>query len=333
MGDRSIDQVNPNTVYVFDDLDFDMHLKRDYDFKRCNSFELFPVIKYLMSHKKERFRERYNRMIMEFEDKLISDGSNLSLDYFHDNLETLNVSYYNFWFYNRMSDSNVLGSYSLLENEIYIDKKGSLRILAHELLHVLGSKIDGPEYKSGFHYANAKDRIHLGKYFNEGYVEVLADRYFGMRSTPAYAKDKVFATLIEDVVGREKMEELYSHGDIEGLFDELLPYTTEDKLVNFFKDVEKNHKLKSDKDGYTTKEQLQAFARCENFCLECWLQKQKHEGLSDTEIGKKYFSYLDRVYEKTAQAYNNSLYLEVLTRVVKISYANVVGEEKSNYKL
>ena len=322
-----------NSIYVFDDINDNMVLRRENNKKRCHAFPFFGLFQYYSSHQKELFQQRYHYMISVFEEKISQEAPHINLDFYHKNLKTLKVSDFNFWLYNKFSSKDTMGSYSLLNNEILIEWKGSLRIFAHELFHMLGRSISATEYKSGFHYINIKDIIHVGKYFNEGYVEVLSDRYFGLRSTPAYAKEKVFASLIEDVVGKEKMEELYSKADIEGLFQEIMPYTTEDRMVRFFQDVERNHKLRGDSKGNLTRQQLMTFARCQNFCLECRLEKWKQEGLSDQEIGHKYFEFLGNVYNQTASAYPNSLYIETLNRVAKISYENVIGERKSNIKL
>lgn len=327
-------RLKPTTVYLFDNFKKqDMVLCREEDKKECYETDVFLFIKYFFDRKNKSFKQRYEDMISDFEEKISQEAPYVDLDNFHKNLESLTVSGYNFFFYNYMSGKRVKGSYSLINNEIFIDKKGTLRVFGHELLHVASSVIDGDEYKSGFHYANIKERIHLGKYFNEGYTEVLADRYLGLRTNPAYAKDKVFAALIEDVVGKQTMERLYFKADIKGLFSELLKYTSEDKLVQFFKDVESNHKLKLDKNGNITNEQLACFGRCQSFCLECYLEKEKQKGLSDKEIGDNYLSYLDSVYLKTVSGYPNSLYLEVLNRVAKISYSNVMGVKKSSQRL
>ena len=304
----------------------------NYDDKHKRS--VLSSLKYIFSNKRVN-DDKYQNAMMQFREKLATEAPYINLDIFDKNLKTLNIYYNNYALYNRVSNKKVKGSYDSINNNLYIDKDESLRIFYHELLHVASANIDNENeiYKIGFRYANIDEVIHIGKYFNEGYTEVLADRYFGLRTSPAYAKEKVFASMIEDVVGQETMESFYFNADLLSLFEELEKYSSEDKIVRFFKNIELMHMFNNKREPANYAQLARMFGECQTFCLECYLEKLKQDGLSYEDITRKYWKHLDSIYEKTMPAYCDIIHLSELVDSTKKAYNNVMGTEKSNYKL
>jgi len=320
-------------IYYYDIPDKDMAFgEDDYNGKRIVS-KFFYSLKY-MFNSQNIDEAKFKRAIEQFQEKLSFEAPYINLDIFNKNLKTLGIFYNNYSFYNRLTKQGIRASYDSIENNLYITKDEVSRILYHELLHTATADInkETKEYKVGFRYANIKENIHLGRFFNEGYTEVVADRYFGMRAAPAYVPEKAFASMIEDVVGKEKMETCYFEANVLGLFRELEKYSSQEKMVQFFKDIEQMHH-NSATGVYDPKEQSRLFGNCQQYCLECYLTKLKQKGMSHEEISMNYAKYLDTVYERVIPAFSDNLSLTEMISVSTHAYDNVIGLEKSNHRL
>ena len=100
----------------------------------------------------------------------------------------------------------------------------------HELLHASSSYYNGniKEIKSGFHHQNL-----AGLGLNEGYTELLTNRFFEKQKDSGYLNEWHYAYLIEKLVGADKMQTLYFKSDLNGLIVEMSKYNSLENIKKF----------------------------------------------------------------------------------------------------
>lgn len=112
--------------------------------------------------------------------------------------------------------------YKAYNNEIVFRSKNIAEDIYHELLHLTTRYVD--KYDNvfiGFSQLNDEDTI--GEGINEGYTELLTKRYFP-KTTRCYPYQYVVASNIENLIGKDKMIELYFNCNLKGLITELSKY-------------------------------------------------------------------------------------------------------------
>lgn len=102
--------------------------------------------------------------------------------------------------------------------------------LTHEIFHVATYTVNDNVMFCGFYQNSHTYDIGLG--INEGYTELLARRYF-KKDTGYYDDEVIIATLIEEIVTKDKMEQLYFFADLKGLIIELNKYADKSSVNRF----------------------------------------------------------------------------------------------------
>lgn len=162
----------------------------------------------------------YKDIVLEFVDIFKANFNEEKVDNMLKNLSTLKIRTElprRRFFFRRLRS---VGYYDSKENEIVIETDETEHIketMFHELLHMASNN----DTISGF--SNKK----IGRGLNEDYTEYLLKKYFSKKFN-IYPRNVIFS-LIEKMVGEEKMEELYFKSDIKGLIDSLSKYCDEDK--------------------------------------------------------------------------------------------------------
>ncbi len=155
------------------------------------------------------------------------------------------------------SNHSIKENYFLTKLNIsnYIEgKKLFQKIISHELIHAASSFKDGRKITTGFCQYYIKPFMSVvGIGLNEGYTEVLSNRYVVDKKLIVNGKDtgykyqRAVAELVELIVGRDKMINMYFHGDLEGLIKGLSRYQDEMKVKEFILDLDTITKTRRDK--------------------------------------------------------------------------------------
>jgi len=140
----------------------------------------------------------------------ILEHENVDLNIFYNNLKSLKINQSNFIqkILNKINKRS--GWYSPDDNEInYVDRLEAKDTIFHELLHAASSIEDKEESISfsGFEQINCERWQKIGRALNEGYTELLNQRYFSP-VRDVYTMEVTIAKMIERIVGREKMTEI-----------------------------------------------------------------------------------------------------------------------------
>ena len=122
--------------------------------------------------------------------------------------------------------------------------------LYHELFHMLSTYRSDNTIYSGFSQGNRKTYVTIGDGLNEGYTQLLKERYFGIDDNESYfyMLQKHIAKHLEIIVGRRTMEKLYVNADLEGLVNQLEKYCNKEVILRFVNDVDYiNKNIKDEK--------------------------------------------------------------------------------------
>ena len=138
------------------------------------------------------------------------------------------------FFYNLYHGIDSSGHFKAREdgkiNRVEVDSRP---VLFHELFHVATHRriSDSLEF-DGFEQEEKREdgKWHsLGSALNEGYTELMTDRYFKKEKLKGLSYEYQVSVVrkIEQVIGRDKMEQLYLTSNPKGLFDALTMYISE----------------------------------------------------------------------------------------------------------
>lgn len=251
-----------------------VHKNIKYKLLKNGSFKDYKVLEKPEMYKTVR-KKTYNPNITEETQEIINKIytsfepiiSNESMQIIKRNIESIKVNS------NWINSLNLCfrgagGSYDPLNHSIkenyvltklnisnYIEgKKLFQKIISHELIHAASSFKDGRKIITGFCQYYIKPFMSVvGIGLNEGYTEVLSNRYVVDKKLIVNGKDtgykyqRAVAELVELIVGRDKMINMYFHGDLEGLIKELSRYQDEMKVKEFILDLDTITKTRRDK--------------------------------------------------------------------------------------
>lgn len=180
--------------------------------------------------------QRFGEAVIEFAKLVMTKFPSKDLTNFYNNLNELKVEPKKFGLQNLILRGNTAATYDAKKNQIQVDSDDYTSTIYHELFHMASSTYkDGVRY-SGFRQSSLKSGIaNLGKALNEGYTQLLTERYFGyieeVRGT--YEFEVHITDKLEKIVGQEKMESLYLNADLPGLVNELKNYASEEEIMKF----------------------------------------------------------------------------------------------------
>lgn len=165
--------------------------------------------------------------IKRFTDTITTEFKKKDLKIFYTNINKLTIE-----INDKLEEINSTAQYSITNNKIEFvsDYEDSI---FHELFHMTSTILSQKETRSGFYksYALVDNRTYIGLGLNEGYTDLLANRYFG--SKIFYVSEADIAETVELLIGKEKMEKLYLNADQDGLLNELTKYASPYDVVEF----------------------------------------------------------------------------------------------------
>ena len=234
-------------------------------------------------------KKKYKDCVKKFRDVISKEAPSYNLTLFEKNIKRLffkeeKQSKLNEGNFN--SNDTTYGYLSLPENYIYLTKRNYLLAIFHELFHESSFIITKDRVFFGF-AQYAENKI-IGQALNEGYTSVLTRRYFNYeyKGMYSYVIESLLVTMLEEIVGVEKMEELYSKADLYGLVKELEKYNTEQKIIDFIRNCDfVSNTIYVCKEENNTKEIQRYLMLAISFLIETFCLKMKNEVLNnETEI-------------------------------------------------
>ena len=139
---------------------------------------------------------------------------------------------FSFWEYFGGNYFTKRNNYLVLGDKKLLEKNNACLTPYHELFHLLSTRIDDK------HTVRIGLQINdYGMAVNEGYTELLTKRYFNNFSTKdynAYPNFVWYMEMIEEIIGKDKLEDLYYSSNQEVLSEELSKLSSEDDVITLF---------------------------------------------------------------------------------------------------
>ena len=146
---------------------------------------------------------------------------------FYYNSEWVKVSKVHF-----MIPSVYVGTYDFVNNKLKFKNES----LYHELFHLCSTDYDSTFITTGF--SLDLKRKSIGTAINEGYTDLLTQRYFYQDISNSYLIESKFAYNLEKIIGQKKMEKLYMEGNFFGFIEELNKYYKINEIEKFLIDLD-----------------------------------------------------------------------------------------------
>lgn len=188
----------------------------------CVDFKSCDITDYL------KFTDKYNEVIENFYKKFKEVFSEEYLSLFNHNIKTLNIIDYKLKLFDKARFSifnQANGSYDVYTNEVELMKKAKddnefKRIINHELLH-LSSSVDLAFSGFSQEIITKNGTALIGNGLNEGYTEFLNKTYFSDTDDYSYHDQVQFASMIDNIVGRDFMIDCYFKKGLSPLIKQL----------------------------------------------------------------------------------------------------------------
>ena len=190
----------------------------DEDKLRVDDFNIDEISK--INHSKE---------ILHFIDVVTKNFKAEDLAFMVNNLNKLNV--YNFKLEDYLRIDGMKGYYNSFSNSIFLHDGNPSEYIYHELFHAASTIGDDDTFCVGFANYGITS---IGYGFNEGYTQLLTNRYFpSKKSCFVYPYLTKIAGIIEEIIGKDDMQSMYMRGELNTLFAKLESYCTKDDTINF----------------------------------------------------------------------------------------------------
>lgn len=188
-----------------------------------------------------------------------------------------------------LKDKNILSKYVGVEIEEYIVN------LYHELLHMSSTVLDREKNMvfSGFSQIG---KVGIGIALDDAYTEILLYRYFNLdKEYMSYKYEVIITTLIEDIIGKDKMTNLYFKADLYELVKKLETYNTKENIIEFIENLDSIYVLCDHSKRYRN-DIIYYHNKIAQFLVDTYLNKLKEKGLLKSEYNDKLDKYLNSIH-------------------------------------
>ena len=209
----------------------------------------------------------------------------------------------------------VVGYYLLDENIISILPLGKskylnvpieeyIAIVCHELLHMSSSIIDKEKRISFSGFSQIRDNDEIGIALDDAYTEILAYRYFNLNPDyMSYDYEIIITTLIENIIGKDKMTNLYFGANLYDLVKELEKYNSRNNIIKFLDDIDSIYALCDQKGNYK-KYIIYYHNEISNFIVKTYQNKLNYDLTNKIITREEYNVNLDNCLNNLHIAFN-----------------------------
>lgn len=214
-------------------------LQKDYKFNQSIPVRILPeqYLRYYDINFDNLISMKFGELFSRFANVILSKFHYVNLTNFYNNLNEIRIDLYDLRTKNKYFHRGIFGYYDVKKNAIKLDEDYVSAIIFHELFHMASSVYLNGNYYSGFRQYSSDDYTSIGKGLNEGYTQLLTERYFGHNDDfgKVYEYETFIAGKLEEIVGKFKMQELYLSANLYGLIKELNKYISYEEIINFIR--------------------------------------------------------------------------------------------------
>jgi len=209
----------------------------------------------------------YNNLsTLKVDNKMILDSQNANV--FNKNIV---VGYY-------LLDENIISVVPLGKSKyLTVSTEEYIAIVCHELLHMSSSVVDKEKRISFSGFSQTSDNSSIGLAIDDAYTEILAYRYFNLNEEfMSYDYEIIITTLIEDIISKDKMTNLYFNANLYDLVSDLQKYNSRTSIIKFLDDLDSIYVLRDQKVGYK-KDIIYYHNEISKFIVETYQNKLKYD--------------------------------------------------------
>lgn len=131
--------------------------------------------------------------------------------------------------------NNTLAEYNMKKNRIYLyTNRFSKNSLTHEVLHSLSSYYDEDKHIFYNGFSQKTNNYSVGEALNEGYTEYQNVEIFKANTNETfYVYEIIITKLLEKIIGKKYMRDMYFHADLYSLIRALNNLTNINNIKNF----------------------------------------------------------------------------------------------------
>lgn len=251
----------------------------------------------------QRINDQYKKSLMEFINVFNNNFSEKYSERLEQNLHTIKIAKRSKLF-RKKKDKSISGTYNSNKNEIILYEDDSF---PHELFHVSSSLIT-PASKSwleNYDFIGFRDGF-MGKGLNEGYTQLLSERFFDTEKT--YIRLVEIVKVLEYIIGEEKMRDFYFDIGLKGLIDEMVKYFKQDDYYCIENLITNTNKLCVRNIG---KEADYLVVQIYGTLFNLYANKLVDEVNNDLIDGKTALANYDSLWYKVTSKYSNDKYFKL----------------------
>lgn len=296
---KALSRFHITTLHINNDILTMLNYNKKYVIKRINKAKLGSFnteINY------NRFDDlEISSAIEKFINTISKTFTKEELILFYRNIPTLTVE--------RVQDDR----YHILKNKIEISKISNIY---HELFHLATTIHTKDSEICGFQQYNVSLDDGIGNGLNEGYTELLAERYFGKEdhNADSYRYEMIVARAFEYIISKNKMQSLYINADLSGFITELKRYTSNKEIFCLLNrlDFICNNRYKEDLNHFRENKVIEYIEYINSFLITTYIDKLYSDNISKEEFDKYMNKFLNLFTGNIAL--NNKIYdLEDIT--------------------
>lgn len=187
--------------------------------------------KELFKHKNDILTKNFRLSTEQFIKIMQQNFSEDLLENMYSNLNNIKIE--------KITLNDCFGKYNIKDNIIKLSEEiFDCNNIYHELFHMTTRFKSLNMYNCGFYFYSGK--IELGRAINEGYTEIMCNRYFGTNiSESSYINEIEICKEIENLIGKNKLEEFYLKADLKCLITELGKYLDVHQVVKILMELDR----------------------------------------------------------------------------------------------
>ncbi len=246
-------------------------------------------------------KKELSNVLKEFKSVLESRFQSCDLITFYNNIRTLKIDEFDFESFNNKDANkpNTLAYYKVGENTIFLPNKNNIGTIYHELFHMSNTFRKSNVLFCGFSQHDLLQNTSIAEGINEGYTQLMAERYFDGSKKGNYSYFVYIMQELERIVGQEKLEEFYIKSDLYGLFNELSNYSHPTDIKDFV--LYMDYLVKNMYKKELTREELKKIKvmvlYINKYILMTYINKIEYEGIKSDE---EYYEFVDTIRDLIA---------------------------------
>lgn len=283
---------------------------------------------------------KFGSNVITFVETITQNIPHADFTYLYHNLENLEIVQKKL---NMYSSDGVEEAYIVRRNKIVIyydyDDNDDIcfETFYHELFHVASTFCDKEKNQmlSGFSQGIIGETNQIGTGINEGYTQLLAERYFG-QGNEIHPLEASIAKRLEQIIGKFNMESMYFKANLSGFVCELKKFETEETIMNFISKVDfLNHHLYDEKVNTLKNGMISnSLSDVSKFLLRCYVKKLKMDLNDGTLIDQDEFYERLMIYMKSLGRkikFKNREYHFLSAEEIKLSLNDIIDMKEFMY--